>query len=318
MIPNSEIFIMTAFPDFNVAGFDMEKYNERFKKRNVIIHAKSKDVSYPEHWGCLSIKCAFNGSEYYESGNHFYTVNENNYLIFNEGKYYSSRIFSHTTVESFTVNFSAGFEREVSTSLLSSCEDLLDNFERIKERKIEFIEKLYPHDEIITPVLSKLYRESLKEEPDGNFIDESYHQLLERLILLQKHVWKEVQKIKAVKPSTKIELYKRLHYAKDYIDSCYTSSITLEQLASIAFLNNTYFLRTFKRFFNITPYQYVIRKRLEHAKKLLRSQHATVSEVCCAVGYEDVRSFTILFENNFGITPEAYQQQSSKKAIFTC
>jgi len=242
---------MKAFPDFNLPGFNMESYNERFKKNNVIIHASTKDISYPEHWGCLSIKCAFNGSEYYKSGNHFYEVNENNYLIFNEGKHYSSYIFSETTVESFTINFSAAFEKKVLNSLLNSGEKLLDNFEHEQNRKTEFIERLYPHDKIISPVLLKLYKQSIYDNPDNNLIDEIYNELLEKLMLLQKNISGEVQKIKAIKSSTKVELYKRLHYAKDYIDSCYTSSITLEQLASIAFLNSTYFLRTFKKKFQL-------------------------------------------------------------------
>ena len=135
-------------------------------------------------------------------------------------------------------------------------------------------------------------------------------------MFLQKNISREVQKIKAIKPSTKIELYKRLHYAKDYIDSCYTSKITLEHLASIAFLNSTYFLRTFKKNFNVTPYQYVIQKRLQLAKRLLASSDITVADVCYKVGYEDVRSFITLFKNNFGSTPEKYQHQHQKKAIF--
>jgi AraC family transcriptional regulator len=313
-----EILIMKDFPDFNTHGFNIETYNERFKKNNVIIHARSKDVSYPDHWGCLSIKCAFNGNEYYESGNHFYKVNASNYLIFNEGKYYSSYIFSDTTAESFTINFSASFEKRVLNSLLRSCETVLDNFGYAENERIELIEKLYPHDKIISPVLLKIYQQSLFEKPDCNLIDELYNELLEKLVLLQKNVWKEVQKVKVIKPSTKVELYKRLHYAKDYIDSCFTSNISLDQLASVSFLNSTYFLRTFRKFFRITPHQYVIQKRLERAKELLEHADISITEVCYAVGYQDVRSFILLFEKNLGITPENFQQQKNKKSIFTC
>jgi hypothetical protein len=65
------INIMTEFPDFNAAGFDMKTYNRRFREGNVIIHARSADVAYPSHWGCLSIKCALHGREYYEANNTF-------------------------------------------------------------------------------------------------------------------------------------------------------------------------------------------------------------------------------------------------------
>jgi AraC family transcriptional regulator len=317
MQPFNRIFIMKAFPDFNIPGFDMETYNKRFKNGNVIIHAKSKDISYPEHWGCLSIKCAFNGEEHYQSGDCFYSVNKNNYLIFNEGKSYSSYIFSKTQVESFTVNFSSFFEEEILNSMLQSHDHMLDNFQHHSHRKVEFIEKLHQHDEVVSPVLFKLYKLSFVTKPDYNRIDETYNELLEKLLLLQQHVSKEIQKVKAIKTSTKRELYKRLYQAKDYIDSCYTSPITLNKLSNIACLNNAYFLREFKKFFHLTPYQYVIQKRLELAKELLQNQDASITEICFAIGYEDVSSFTKLFKSHFRLSPETYSH-SIKKSIFTC
>ena len=319
MQPPDRIFIMKKFPDFNVPGFDIETYNERFKKSNVVIHATSKDVSYPEHWGCLSIKCAFNGEEHYQSGNCFYSVNNKNYLIFNEGKSYSSHIFSKTQVESFTVNFSSAFEEEIVNSLLQSHDHMLDNFEHLSHHKVEFIEKLYRHDEIVSPVLFKLYKFSSLAKPDYNLIDETYNELLEKLLLLQRHVAKEIQKVNAIKTSTKMELYKRLHYAKDYIDSCYTSQITLDKLSNIACFNSAYFLREFKKYFHFTPYQYIIQKRLELAKNLLEIQDASITEICFTIGYEDIGSFAKLFKSRFKLSPEAYQQQHfKKKSIFTC
>lgn len=315
---SNDIFIMKQFPDFNVQGFDIETYNERFRKNNVIIHATSKDVSYPEHWGCLSIKCAFNGEEHYQSGNCFYSVNSNNYLIFNEGKSYSSYIFSKTVVESFTINFSSSFEQEILSSLLQCSDYLMGNFQNNSQRKIGFIEKLYAHDDIVSPLLFKLYRLSANTKPDYNLIDEIYHQLLEKLLRLQQHVANEIQKVKAIKTSTKTELYKRLHLAKDYIDSCYTLPLTLDKLSTVACLNSAYFLRQFKKHFHITPYQYIIQKRLELAENLLKAQNISVTEVCFAAGYEDVSSFAKLFKSRFKLSPEAYQHQHSKKSIFTC
>lgn len=237
---HEDILIMKKFPNFNLPGFDIEAYNERFRKGNVIINASAKDVSYPEHWGCLSVKCVFNGDEHYETNNCFYTVNENNYLIFNEGRSYSSYIFSKTIVESFTINFSSSFVEEVLTSFRSD-DEIVDSFQNQSAEKIEFIERLYEHDKIVSPVLHKLYKLSVEPKPDFNSINEIYNELLEKLLLLQKDVTKEIQKVKAIRASTKIELYKRLHNARDYIDSCYTTQISLKKLSVVACLNSAYF-----------------------------------------------------------------------------
>src|ERR1017187_10556117 len=113
-MPPGAISLIKSFPDFNVTGFDINEYNKKFKENNVIIHASSRSVSYPEHWGCLSVKCAFHGNESYQAGNRFYTVNDTNYLVLNEGTIYSSYIYSEFPVESFTINFS--HELEISGS----------------------------------------------------------------------------------------------------------------------------------------------------------------------------------------------------------
>jgi AraC family transcriptional regulator len=318
MFADGGIFIMKDFPDFTERGFDIEQYNQRFKKNNVLIHARSADVSYPEHWGCLSVKCAFGGNEYYQSNGRFYAVNDSNYLIFNEGKTYSSYIFSDKPVESFTVNFSSYLEGTIAASLVATAAQMLDDPEYRLDKKIEFTEKLYTHDDKISPVLSQLYHLSLTAKPGNNTITELYYSLLEKMLLVQADVNKEIKKIEAVKSSTKAEIYKRLHYAKDFIESCYMNNITLEQLAAVACLNSAYLLRQFKKYFGVTPYQCIIQKRLAAAKILLETSGKTVTDICYAVGYEDPTSFTKLFKQYFQLTPEKYRMAFQKKSIFTC
>ena len=311
-MPADNIHVMKAFPDFNSPGFDINEYNKKFKDNNIVIHASSSCVSYPEHWGCLSIKCAFHGNEYYQSGSRFYAVNDTNYLVMNEGSFYSSYIFSKSPVESFTVNFSDEFEINAIKGLMHTHEHLLD-FIDPGTRKMEFTEKLYKHNELISPVLFQLF--SVSSQPCCNkiLIRELYYTLIERLLLNQKNINKEVQHIKAVKASTRNELYKRLHYAKDFIDSCYMTDLSLEKIAETAHLNTAYFLRSFKYFFKVTPYQYIIHRRLDEAKKLLENSKVSVTEVCFSVGYYDLTSFIKLFRNKFGLSPEKYQKEFIKK-----
>ncbi len=318
MHADDSIFIMRDFPDFSVPGFDMEKYNERFLKNNVLIHALSSDVSYGEHWGCLSVKCAYNGNEYYQSNGCFYAVNDSNYLVFNEGKTYSSYIFSDKPVESFTVNISPFFEQTVVSGLLSRTSDLLADAECAYPGKIEFTEKLYSHDDAVSPVLRRLYHLSLLNKPDSNTITELYYTLIEKMLLVQDGVNNEIKKIEAAKPSTQAELYKRLHYAKDFIDSCYMENITLQQLAAVTCLNSAYFLRQFKKYFGLTPYQYIIKARLKAAKHLLENSSESITDICFTVGYEDTTSFTRLFKQNFLLTPEKYRLAHQKKSVFAC
>ena len=308
----NDFFLMKDFPDFHKSYFDIAEYNKTFEKKNVIINAFSKDVSYTEHWGPLSIKCAIKGNEHYECNGRFYTVTENNYLIFNAGQYYSSYIHTNVETESFTVNFTKGLQQRV----LQSFQNKFDNSSR--SNGFEFIEKLYAHNNLVSPLLLKLHKASAEKNPDVNLLAETYYWLLEKLFIQQRKLRREIQKIDAVKYSTQLELYKRLNFARDFIHSCYMNEISLEKAASVACLNTAYFLREFKKYFGLTPYQYIIKQRLEAARKMLETTCYSITEICFTVGYHDTTSFAKLFKKNFHTTPEKYQSANMKKSFFAC
>ncbi len=306
---NSAVSLLNNFPDFSARGFDIDAYNTSFKTSNIIINAKASDIAYPEHWGCFSVKCVFDGEEVYHAQNRVYAVNENNFLLLNEGQYYSSYIFSKKLVESFTLNFTTQFIQEVKDGSLLSDEQNLDFAFCSGNANIEFIEKLYPHNNLVSPVLFKIRQLSKNFTENKEKIAELYYGLIEKLLLLHKEVSKEINNVKACKSSTRKELYKRLHYAKDFIDSCYASEITLHELSLITLMNTAYFLRQFKKYFHTTPHQYLMQRRMQVASEMMQHKNLPIAEVCNAVGYEDMSSFTRLFKKHYGFSPESYRTQ---------
>lgn len=307
----SSVLLINHFPDFSAPGFHIDEYNHFFKTNNSIINAKASDIEYQEHWGCFSIKCAFEGDEIYRVQNRVHKVNDQNFLVLNEDQYYSSYIFSKEKVESFTLNFTSEFVQEVGKSCLYADEHILDN--RFSESKlnIEFIEKLYLHNSTVSPVLFRIKQLVKNFNDNREKIAELYYLLLEKLLLLHKEVNKEINSVGAIKSSTRKELYRRLHYAKDYIDSCYSSEITLHELSRITLMNTAYFLRHFKKYFHATPYQYLINKRMRVAGELISNTQLPVTDVCTTVGYADVSSFAKLFKRYYGFSPEAYRNHLS-------
>ncbi len=310
--------VIKSFPNFDKSGFDMYTYNSQFKTANVIIHASSKEVSYPEHWGPLSIKCAFKGKEFYRVNNCNYAVADENYLVINDGNHYSSYIDSIAEVESFTINFSQSFVKEFMESANETDEALLANFRNFdNNNNVEIIERLYLHDDSVGPVIFRMLQLT-EEDFDGNEgqIEELYFLLLERLLHKQKATLNEVSRIQAVKKSTQIELYKRLYRAKDYIDSCYEEEITIQHLATVCWLNQSYFLRQFKKYFRISPLQYIISKRMEAAKRMLeKDAFMPISEVCTQVGYSDISSFSKLFKGFYNSSPEKFRMLHHNKIV---
>ena len=315
MLVTNNFALIDKFPRFDTPGFDIEAYNDTFRQSNVIINAFSSDVSYAEHWGCLSIKCAFGGTEMYKISDRYYAVNDDTCFICNEGQYYSSFIAAKKPVESFTINFTDAFVKQVRSSLYADAY-LLDD-PGLVAGACGFVEKLYNNSGGLSACLAELKGLAKNFSQNRGEISEGYYLLLRQMMLSQGHILDEVKRVKAVKASTRKELYKRLHYAKDYIESCYAEEITLEKLAQIACLNSAYLLRNFKQYFGQTPYQCLINKRVAVAAGLLISSGMPVSEICFNTGYADVSSFCRLFKKTFNCSPESYRAGQSKKVIFS-
>jgi AraC-like DNA-binding protein len=116
----------------------------------------------------------------------------------------------------------------------------------------------------------------------------------------------------AVEQFKKIYLYKRVVQAKLFIDSHYSESIDLNNIADEAYFSKFHFIRLFKKIYNKTPHHYLTQVRVEHARQLLTTD-ISISEVCSSVGFDSVTSFTGLFKKRVGSTPSAFQQKQQKR-----
>src|ERR1700682_5399788 len=106
----------------------------------------------------------------------------------------------------------------------------------------------------------------------------------------------------------KIYLYRRLVQAKLFIDAHFAENIDLGNIADEAYFSKFHFIRKFKNIYRKTPHQYLIFVRIDRAMELLKTG-IPVSEVCYAVGFESLSSFSRLFKRVIGITPSMYLAQ---------
>ena len=87
--------------------------------------------------------------------------------------------------------------------------------------------------------------------------------------------------------------------------------VTVDDLADQLHCSKYYFLREFKKLAGITPYQYLLNKRLEKAKMRLSSAHSDIAAVALDLGFNDQSHFTRVFKGKFGVTPGQFQKQVS-------
>jgi transcriptional regulator GlxA family with amidase domain len=100
-----------------------------------------------------------------------------------------------------------------------------------------------------------------------------------------------------------------LRRARDHVDRHYTEPLDLAGLARIAGVSKYHFARSFEAAYGVPPMHYLTRRRLERAQDLLRSANLTVTEVCMAVGFSSLGSFSTRFRELVGESPVAYRNR---------
>jgi AraC-like DNA-binding protein len=98
-----------------------------------------------------------------------------------------------------------------------------------------------------------------------------------------------------------------LRRARDLIDREYARPLDVAAVARTALMSTAHFSRQFRAAYGETPYAYLMTRRIERAKALLRRGDMSVSEVCVAVGCTSLGSFSTRFTELVGETPTAYR-----------
>jgi len=94
----------------------------------------------------------------------------------------------------------------------------------------------------------------------------------------------------------------------EFIDANLAGDIALSDLAAVAGLSRFHFIRVFRRSFNQTPYQFVLGRRVERARALLKGGAIPVEEIAAAVGFNDAARFSRAFRRITGVSPRLHHQ----------
>ena|SRR5579872_4671256 len=107
-----------------------------------------------------------------------------------------------------------------------------------------------------------------------------------------------------------VHIADHLAKARVFMDENFCANIDLKAISEFSFLSKYHLIRLFKKCYGMTPHRYLTEKRLELAKKLLRTDR-TVIETCFQIGFESPNSFSATFKKYTGLSPTAYKKQFS-------
>lgn len=123
---------------------------------------------------------------------------------------------------------------------------------------------------------------------------------------------------------TKIKRLKDKRYSNDqqietviatrsFIDNNFEKALDLDFLSEEHFTSKYHLLRLFKKYYGLTPRQYLIDKRIEQSKEQLKNG-MSVTETCFAVGFESLGSFSSLFKTKTGKSPSQYRKEQLSRS----
>lgn len=108
-------------------------------------------------------------------------------------------------------------------------------------------------------------------------------------------------------------LLRRLLRAKDHIDAAPAEHWPVRQLAAVAGVSQAHFARSFKDAFGVPPHRYLLTRRIERAKSLLRDTDIPIVDVALETGWNSLGTFGRVFHEITGRTPTGFRGREQAK-----
>ncbi|MCE2846987.1 MAG: AraC family transcriptional regulator [Sphingobacteriales bacterium] len=273
---------------------------------NAIRFSKIKKMEAETPFTGLGIKYVASGTEIYYANNKKYTVREGEYIIGNDFTTTTVQINHKEPVQGLCIDISAQIIAEVAEYndlngselkefLLS--DQLLVNTYKVKNTGLGLA---------LTGINRKIKSGSFTNDLQQS---ELFYTLAESIIADQRFVFDHFRKMGFKKSLTNAEVFRSILNAKCHIDEHVSENISLDGLSMKSGISKYHFIRLFKSTFGISPYQYQIRRKLEHARiELIKG--VPVSDVALTYGYADAPAFSKAFRLAFGQSPGSIQKSN--------
>lgn len=101
----------------------------------------------------------------------------------------------------------------------------------------------------------------------------------------------------------------QIQRVRAFIDDHLDQTIRIRDLSAIAQRSVTYFCRAFKHTFGLSPHAYLIRRRLDHAGRLMLATDTPLSEIALSCGFTDQAHLSKMFRQSAGQSPAAWRRE---------
>lgn len=302
--------LLKEFPDINwLKNAITENFAERRSWDNrplpntgwptAILNVKTRHVERRDIKGPFSLFLNKSGRSQITCDKKTVAINDDTYVLSNNGQHYDLRIDDSRPTETFNIHFGEKLFSDTVHSLSKNDEVLLTD---IESSSVDF-----------NLTIKSNFRDARFNGLVGN-VESSYesaekenalYELLNHLLLANHKHLTQIKNISDLKSSTKEELIRRIYLAVDFIHTHYAESITLDQIADVAMLSKFHFLRVFKSVFRLSPLQYIKHVRMQKATELIKQKKLPLFLIAQYVGIENGSSLSRMMYQLTGQRPSA-------------
>lgn len=156
----------------------------------------------------------------------------------------------------------------------------------------------------IPPCLRSILREMKAQQPGYEHICQAYMEIV--ILRLMRNTGLSIPETPAAATGSR-----QCASARHYIDMHYKEPLNLELLAEEAHINKYYLSHAFKREFGMSPMNYMITRRIEESKYLLKETDLSLSQIARLLGFSSASYFSQSFRRAENMTPMEYRKNAS-------
>ncbi len=269
---------------------------------NEIFYTRASHLDPHSYTSGLSLKFVLEGLEEFTVNRKLNQVKPGQLFIVNQGSEVTCSIREVSTA------FSIFIEDDLLQEVLNADQILASSLQN--DLHCEFYPEL-THTSSYRPL--RRFLVNLKQQLDAGLVDQRdtasvHYRIVELMLLGHLRNRDFLNRVGAIKITTKRELVRRLSLVKDYLSDNFTGKFDLDEISKIACLSKYHLIRSFKAVYGSTPNQYVIHLRLQLAKSLLKEDALSAREIAAKVGFYDANAFTKKFKATVGLTPSDFRR----------
>jgi len=169
----------------------------------------------------------------------------------------------------------------------------------LPEDRLRFLKNYNVNDQNLEYYIRLFYNEVCLQGKNGIQYFQSLMRLFSLYYIKNYSNHNDLVSSKIMSRITSADIEKITRHVNAHIET----TIAIEALADICNYSKYYFLKEFKKFTGLTPYQYVLKIKLERAKEWLRDKDVQIVDIAYRLGFSDQSHFSNAFKKHFGYPP---------------